>query len=132
MRRLPPLAAALLLLLPATQLAAGGAPLAVAVPCYPEDRIDLCEIPVTVGGHPPGYVPQTVPARPVLRAEGTRFAILVTPNVVPYAHAVAEAAATASAYCGRQAGERIVARIVSRERYAPENLESWRFAGHCN
>ncbi len=117
------------LLLPAAADAGAGDAF-VQVPCYPENRFELCEVPA-FGVHDYDYPPRTVPSAATLTGEGARFAILVTPNVVPYDFAVVEAAAAATAYCGWSAGERIVARIDKRERYAPENLASWRFGGTC-
>lgn len=118
--------------------AAGGAPsgsgMQAAHPaytvCYPADEFHLCDVP-DAPLHRPGWIPQSVPANVTLSGDGSRFAILVTPNVVPYRHAVAEASAAALAHCGREAGERVAARIETRERHAPENLASWRFGGRC-
>ncbi len=117
------------LLLPAAAHAGAGDAF-VQIPCYPENRFELCEVPA-FDVHDYAYPPRTVPSAAVLTGEGARFAILVTPNAVPYEYAVVEAAAAAIGYCGRTTGERIVARIDERERYAPENLESWRFGGTC-
>lgn len=109
----------------------GGAVAMVEVPCYPKDRFKLCPVPA-VNGHYPGYLPRDVPSRTSLATSGTnRFAIWVTPNVVPYELAVRDAAAAAAAHCGQRGAKKIVARIDARERYAPEQLDAWKFGGTC-
>ena len=103
----------------------------VEVPCYPEDRFKLCPVPI-VEGHTPGYLPRDVPSDVRMATADTgRFAIWVTPNVVPYELAVRDAAVAAAAHCGRQGTESVIARIDYRERYAPERLDAWKFAGQC-
>lgn len=111
---------------------AGGLAVAVVVeaPCYPENEFHLCEVPL-VDGHYPGYLPRSVPHTITYAKESERFAVFVTPNIVPYEVAIAEAAAAAAGLCGQEPDEVVVARISERERYAPENLESWRFSGTC-
>ncbi len=123
------LLAALATMLPGLLHAQGYDPV-VEIPCYPDNQFELCAVPL-VDGHYPGYLPRTVPAVVTITVAGNRFAILVTPNVVPYELAVKDAAVAAAGYCGRDSGERVVARIDQRERYAEENLASWRFAGSC-
>ncbi|WP_375261436.1 hypothetical protein [Palleronia sp.] len=109
---------------------AGAGAVIVEAPCYPENRFELCEVPI-VDGHYPGYLPRTVPSAVTYAKEGEHFALLVTPNIVPYELAVGQAAAAAAALCGQQTGEVVVARIDERHRYAPGNLESWKFVGTC-
>ncbi|SPJ22892.1 hypothetical protein PAA8504_00691 [Palleronia abyssalis] len=111
----------------------------VYAPCYPENEFELCPVPVA-DGHNPGYLPRTVPstARLVIEepvkyfwTKENRFSILITPNIVPYEEAIQDAASVAAGHCGREPGEQIVARIDMRQRYAPEDLESWKFGGTC-
>ena len=102
----------------------------VEVPCYPDNRFELCPVPVP-DLHRPGYLPRTVPALLTYNQVPGRFAMLVTPNIVPYDLAIRDAAIAAAQLCGQEPGEIIVARIDYRERYAPENLESWKFSGTC-
>ena len=125
------LALCVALLSPAASSAGGFAgPVIVEVPCYPDNQFELCEVPIP-DGHYPGYLPRTVPGTVTYATLPGEFAVLVTPNIVPYEVAVREAAAVAAGVCGQQAGEVVVARISDRERYAPENLESWKFSGTC-
>lgn len=121
-----------LALLSPVAAAAGGLATAVVVeaPCYPENEFHLCEVPV-VDGHYSGYLPRTVPHTITYVKATERFAVFVTPNIVPYELAVRDAAAAAAGLCGQVPGEVVVARIDERERYAPENLESWKFSGTC-
>lgn len=126
------LAFCLAVLCPAAVSAGGFVAGAVVVeaPCYPENRFELCEVPI-VDGHYPGYLPRTVPSKVTYAKLLDRFAVFVTPNIVPYELAVHQAAAAAAGLCGQQHGEVVVARISDRERHAPENLESWKFSGTC-
>ncbi|QFU08354.1 hypothetical protein PARPLA_02953 [Rhodobacteraceae bacterium THAF1] len=132
-------------LLPGAALA-GGMTVIVEMPCYPEDKFDLCRVPI-VDGHYAGYLPRTVPSHVTLGPGRKRlrlfkgefanpvandFSIYVTPNIVPYREAVQDAAMVAAAQCGRQGQEVVVARIVDRQRHAPENLESWKFSAICD
>lgn len=113
-----------------TALLASGTPSRVHVPCYPQGPLDLCAVP-DVDVHGPNYLPRTTPTDVRIYPSGNRFVVLVTPNVAPYEYAVQDAARAALAYCGTEPGERIAARIDGRQRYAEENLESWRFSGGC-
>ena len=123
-------------------LSAGGLAVIVEMPCYPEDKFHICRVPV-VDGHYPGYLPRTVPSH-VRLAPGdpikrTLFGppvqsldVFVTPNLVPYYEAVQDAAMVFAAQCGRQGQEAVVARITERYRYAPEDVESWKFTAVCD
>ena len=139
--------ASLLALIPGAAFA-GGMTVLVEMPCYPENRFDLCQVPI-VDGHYPGYLPRTLPSRVTLGpgrkrlrlfSEGIAsgvgvandFSIYVTPNLVPYREAVQDAAMVAAAQCGQQGREVVVARIVDRQRHAPENIESWKFSAICD
>ena len=130
------LATALLAASPAAVLAGGYSPggartATVEVPCYPQDRFKLCPVGA-VPGHYPGYLPRDLPTHIRMATATTgRFAIWVTPNSVPYEHAVRDAAAAAAAHCGQQGAQKVVARIDDRERYAPEQLDAWKFGGLC-
>lgn len=108
----------------------GGLVVVVEAPCFPDDKFHLCEVPI-VDGHFPGYLPRSVPHTITYARAAERFAVFVTPNIVPYEIAVGEAASAAAGLCGQELGEVVVARISERERYAPENLESWKFSGTC-
>jgi len=133
-------AASLLALSPLTALGGGYGPGAygpggrdaalVEVPCYPEDPFNLCPVPAPTG-HGPDYLSPDVPTRARLATvDGGRFAIWVTPNAVADGDAVRQAARAAAAHCGLRGGP-VVARIDTRERYAPEQLDAWKFAGSC-
>ena len=139
--------APLLVLIPGAALA-GGMTVVVEIPCYPENKFDLCPVPI-IDGHYPGYLPRTVPSKVTLGPGRKRlrlfseglpsgvgvandFSIYVTPNLVPYREAIQDAAMVAAAQCGRQGQEAVVARIVDRQRHAPENLASWQFSAICD
>ncbi len=107
-----------------------GGPYTVTVPCYPESPLRLCAVP-DAPVHAPGYLPRTVPTVVRLYPSSGRFVILVTPNVARYEYAVHDAARAAARHCGSEPSERVIARIDGIERHADEDVESWRFSGHC-